>query len=71
METSTPTVYEILIKGRLAPERAAWFGALQVSATKNGETLLRGAFRDQAALHGVLAQIRDLGLTLLKVEALK
>jgi hypothetical protein len=70
MKIQQPSLYEIRIKGRLAPERAAWFSDLTVSVEDTGNTLLRGAFQDQAALHGVLAQIRDLGLTLLKVEAI-
>jgi hypothetical protein len=70
MKTVEPALYEIRIKARLTPERAAWFEGLTLTVEDNGETLLRGFFKDQAALHGVLAKIRDLGLPLLKVECL-
>jgi hypothetical protein len=70
MEMNSSAVYEIRIKGRLTAERSAWFEEMTVTAQANGETLLRGELRDQAALHGVLAKIRDLGLPLLKVECL-
>ena len=68
MEMNTSAVYEIRIKGRLTAERSAWFDGMTVTAQANGETLLRGNLLDQAALHGILAKIRDLGLPLLKVE---
>jgi hypothetical protein len=70
METDKPAVYEFRIKALLTAERAAWFEGLSVTAAEGGETLLRGVIQDQAALHGVLAKIRDLGLPLLKVERL-
>jgi hypothetical protein len=70
METDKPAIYEFRIKARLTAERAAWFEGLSVTAEESGETLLRGVIQDQAALHGVLAKIRDLGLPLLKVERL-
>ena len=63
-----PALYEIRVQARLSAERAAWFEGLTLTIEDNGETLLRGVFEDQAALHGVLAKIRDLGLPLLKVE---
>jgi len=70
MEKLGRAVYEIRVKARLTEERAHWFENLTVTAEENGETLLRGVLQDQAALHGVLAKIRDLGLPLLKVERL-
>jgi hypothetical protein len=70
MDMNKPALYEIRIKGRLTAERAAWFEGMTVTAQDNGETLLRGSLQDQAALHGILAKIRDLGLPLLKVECL-
>ena len=70
MTTNKPALYEIRIKARLTDELAAWFDGLMVTVNDNGETCLQGVFQDQAALHGVLAKIRDLGLPLLKVECL-
>ncbi len=70
MEQPSRAVYEIRVKALLTEERARWFENLTVTAEENGETLLRGVMQDQAALHGVLAKIRDLGLTLVKVERL-
>ena len=63
-----PTDYEIRVKGHLDERRMRWFEGLQISACPNGETLIRGPIIDQAALHGVLNRIRDLGLTLLLVR---
>ncbi len=70
MEKLGRAVYEIRVKAQLTKERAEWFENLAVTAEENGETLLRGVMQDQAALHGVLAKIRDLGLPLVKLERL-
>ncbi len=70
MEKPSRAVYEIRVKAQLTEGRAKWFENLTLTAQENGETLLRGVMQDQAALHGVLAKIRDLGLPLLKVERL-
>lgn len=64
------TVYQITLQGRLDPAWAAWFDGLAVLPGAPGETVLRGALPDQAALHGVLKRVRDLGLPLLAVERL-
>lgn len=63
-----PTDYEIRVKGHLDERRMRWFEGLQISSCPNGETLIRGPIIDQAALHGILNRIRDLGLTLLLVR---
>lgn len=60
-------VYSIRVAGRLDAERAAWFDGLTLIHTSAGETVLSGPVRDQSALHGILARIRDLGLTLIAV----
>jgi hypothetical protein len=60
--------YEIRIKGHLDERWSAWFSGLAITHPVEGETLLAGPVRDQAALHGVLAQIRDLGLSLLSIN---
>lgn len=59
--------YEIRLKGHLDDKWADWFDGLSITREDNGETLLRGPVVDQAALHGVLKQVRDLGLPLLSV----
>ena len=63
-----PLFYEIRVKGHLDGHWAAWFEDLAVSPTDNGETILNGPVTDQAALHGLLRKIRDLGLTLIAVS---
>ena len=62
-----PRIYQIKVKGGLDETWSDWFDALTVVQHKD-ETLLTGLVRDQAALHGLLARIRDLGLPLLLVE---
>ena len=62
-----PELYEIRIKGHLDNRWANWFEGLTITALDNGETLLTGPVVDQAALHGVLRRVRDLGLPLVSV----
>ena len=61
------TEYHIRLKGHLADHWSAWFDNMIVSNQANGEAILHGSLADQAALHGVLIKIRDLGLPLLAV----
>ena len=61
-----PGLYEIRIKGHMDDRRAASFEALTVTREENGCTLLTGQF-DQAALHGLLRKVRDLGMPLVSV----
>lgn len=63
-----PATYNIKIAGPLDALWQAWFEGLTISATDDGNTLLQGPIRDQAALHGVLRKINNLGLTLLAVH---
>ena len=63
----TQLVYEIRIKGHLGPRWAEWFEGMSITLEENGETVLTGEVIDQAALHGVLKRIRDLGLPLLSI----
>jgi hypothetical protein len=63
-----PGLYEIRIKGHLDGKWADWFAGLTITRADNGETLLRGPVVDQAALHGVLRKVRDLGLPLIAVN---
>ena len=60
--------YEIRLKGNLGPEWSAWFDGFTITPEEDGETLLVGQVSDQPALHGLLAKVRDLGLTLIRVE---
>lgn len=62
--------YQIRLKGHLDPQLVAWMGAFHLIHTPEGETLLEGALPDQAALHGVLARCRDLGVTILSINPL-
>jgi len=59
--------YEIKIKGHLEKHWSDWLGGLEISHDIQGNSLLTGIVPDQAALHGILAQIRDLGLTLISL----
>jgi hypothetical protein len=59
--------YEIRLTGRLDAHWAAWFDGLTVSHENDGTTVIGGAIDDQAALHGVLQRVRDLGLPLVSV----
>lgn len=63
--------YEIRIEGYLGKNAAFWFDGFEIEHAANGETILRGTIMDQAALHGVLTRIRDLGLTLTLVQQMK
>ncbi len=63
-----PTIYQIRLKGHLAPQWAEWFEGLSITLEDNGETLLSGPVADQAALHGLLKKVRDLGLPLISVN---
>ena len=62
-----PGWYEIRLKGHLDDKWADWFDGLTITREDNGETRLTGPVVDQAALHGVLRKVRDLGMPLLSV----
>ena len=62
-----PGRYEIRLKGHLDDKWAEWFDGLTITREDNGETRLRGLVVDQAALHGLLRKVRDLGLPLVSV----
>jgi hypothetical protein len=63
--------YEIRVGGSLGDQWADWFEGLALTRTDQDETLLTGWVADQAALHGLLKKVRDLGLPLLSVNALE
>jgi hypothetical protein len=60
--------YELRVRGVLDRHWSGWFDGLQVSSDAPGQTLIAGPVADQAALHGLLAKVRDLGLPLLSVQ---
>lgn len=66
-QPTRPEHYTIRIKGHLAPGWSEWFAGMAITPTECGETLLSGPVADQAALHGLLAKIRDLNLALVSV----
>jgi hypothetical protein len=66
-DPSQPMVYQIRIKGHLDRRWTDWFGGLTITLKDNGETLMTGPVEDQAALHGLLRKVRDLGTPLLSV----
>ena len=63
--------YQIRIKGHLGRQWTDWFGGLTLTLEDNGETLLTGPVIDQAALHGLLKKVRDVGMPLLSVMCVK
>jgi hypothetical protein len=60
--------YQFRVKGVLDRRWSAWFDDLQVAGDEHGQTTITGPVTDQAALHGLLTKIRDLGLELLEVR---
>lgn len=62
---------EIRVKGHIDDHWSDWFEGLTITHTDQGETLLTGPVVDQAALHGLLAKVRDLGLLLLSVNSVE
>ena len=58
----------ITVKGHLDERWSEWFDGLTITNLENGETMLAGHLPDQAALHGMLTKVRDLGLTLVLVR---
>jgi hypothetical protein len=66
-----PMVYQIRIKGHLGRQWTDWFGGLTITLEDNGDTLLTGPVVDQAALHGLLRKVRDLGMPLISAVRVK
>jgi hypothetical protein len=64
-------VYEIRIKGHLGRQWTEWFGGVSITLEDSGNTLLTGPIIDQAALHGLLRKVRDLGMPLISVNLVK
>lgn len=64
-------IYEIRLNGHLDDTWTGWFDGLTITLEDNGDTLLTGPVIDQAALHGLLKKVRDLGLPLQSVNCLE
>jgi hypothetical protein len=64
------TIYEIRVRGLLDPQWSSWFDGLAVEDAGQDETVIVGPVADQAALHGLLTRVRDLGLPLLAVRVM-
>lgn len=65
-----PAHYELRVEGHLDEYWSTWFGGMALIREYDGTTTLRGSVTDQAALHGLLAKVRDLGATLVSVEVI-
>ena len=70
-DPSQPMVYQIRIKGHLGRQWTDWFEGMTITLEDNRETLLTGPVVDQAALHGLLKKVRDLGMPLLSVNRIE
>jgi hypothetical protein len=64
---SEPTAYQIRIKGHLGAQWSDWFEGLTITLEEHGDTLLSGPVADQAALHGLIKKVRDLGMPLISI----
>ncbi len=68
---SKPAYYEFRVHGRLSEQGALWFEGMDIAVDETAEpiqTIIKGYMEDQAALHGLISRIRDLGLTLISVN---
>jgi hypothetical protein len=65
-----PARYQLRVDGHLDEHWSAWFGDLTLVHERDGTTSLSGDVPDQAALHGLLTKVRDLGVTLISVEVI-
>ena len=68
---SEPAIYRITLEGHLDASWSKWFDDLDITHDADGNTVLTGPVCDQSALHGILARIRDMNLTLLAVAQIK
>jgi len=70
-QNSYAKVYEIRLEGHLEARWVKWFDGLTITLEEDGNTLLTGPVVDQAALHGILKKVRDLGMPLVSVNAVE
>jgi hypothetical protein len=68
-DADQPMVYQIRVKGHLSHQWTEWFDGLTITLEEDGNTLLTGTVIDQAALHGLLKKVRDLGMPLISVNS--
>ena len=66
-----PMVYQIRVKGHLGRQWTDWFEGMTITLEEGGDTLLTGPVVDQAALHGLLRKVRDLGMPLISAIRVK
>lgn len=71
IDPDQPIIYQIRLKGHLDDQWTDWFAGLTITLEENGNTLLSGPLIDQAALHGLLKKIRDLGMPLVSIKRLE
>jgi hypothetical protein len=65
-----PAIYQIILQGHLSSQWSDWFEGFTITLDERGRTILVGPVTDQAALHGLLKKIRDLGTPLISVNRL-
>ncbi len=70
-DSNGAVIYQIRIQGHLGSQWTDWFGGMVIALEDNGETLLTGSVVDQAALHGLLRKVRDLGMPLIAVTRIQ
>ena len=68
IDSSRPAVYQIRVRSHLGSDWTDWFEGLTITLEEDGDTLLTGPVVDQAALHGLLKKVRDVGLSLVSVN---
>jgi hypothetical protein len=71
IDQSQPMIYQLRLEGHLGDQWTDWFDGLTITLEDNGDTLLTGPVIDQAALHGLLKKVRDLGMPLLSVNPIE
>ncbi len=66
--TDQPAIYQIILQGHLSSQWSDWFEGFTITLDARGQTILTGPVTDQAALHGILKKIRNLGIPLISVN---
>ena len=70
-DSNEPLAYQIKLKGQLGNEWAEWFGGLSITLDADGNMLMISPALDQAALHGLIKKVRDLGLALISINPIE